>query len=385
VNASTLHQTLFPPLHDLEPVLWPGLALLVFVVSAVLVDLVIVMATRYRLVDLPNRRSAHALPTARGGGVAIVFTMAAAATLAAFRWPSMATQIMLGGLLPSLVIGFVGIIDDMRPLRATLRLLIHLAVAIFITWVLGPLREISVPGFQPVALGSAAWPLTIIWIVGLTNAFNFMDGADGMAGLGAVVVGLLVAAIGMFVWAPPLMVLGTFLAASAGGFLVFNWQPARVFMGDVGSGFLGTFLAAMPLLFPNQLRGIVFLPIAMALWPYIYDPLLSVIRRAVGGHNPLHPHREFLFHRLVRSGVSHARVAMLYGLLSACGGLAGLAMLLKGTPAEIARLAPLSVVLLAAGLTYAIEARCARVILEPVTGVDPSTAGPVEGPRTGIA
>ena len=112
MNASTLHQKLFPPLHDLEPVLWPGLALLVFVVSAVLVDLVIVMATRYRLVDLPNRRSAHALPTARGGGVAIVFTMAAAATLAAFRWPSMATQIMLGGLLPSLVIGFVGIIDD---------------------------------------------------------------------------------------------------------------------------------------------------------------------------------------------------------------------------------------------------------------------------------
>ena len=385
MNASTSNHALFPPLHDLESVLWPGLALLVFVLSAVLVDLVIVMATRYRLVDLPNRRSAHALPTARGGGVAIVLTMATAATVAAFRWPSMATQIMLGSLLPSLVIGFVGIIDDMRPLRATLRLFIHVAVAVFITWVLGPLREVSLPGLSPIRLGEAAWPLTILWIVGLTNAFNFMDGADGMAGLGAVVVGLLVAAIGIVVWAPPSIVLGGFLAGSAGGFLVFNWQPARVFMGDVGSGFLGTFLAVMPLLFPTQLRGLVFLPVAMALWPYIYDPLLSVIRRAVGGHNPLQPHREFLFHRLVRSGVSHARVAMLYGLLSLSGGAAGIAMLLKGAPADAAWLAPLGVVAMAVGLTYATESRCARVGLEPVGGLDPAAAEPVKEPLSGSA
>ena len=91
----------FPPLHELEAVLWPGLAMLVFVISAVIVDLVIIMATRYRLVDLPNRRSAHALPTARGGGVAIVITMTAAATAAAFRWPNMSGPIMLGALIPA--------------------------------------------------------------------------------------------------------------------------------------------------------------------------------------------------------------------------------------------------------------------------------------------
>ncbi|NBW95324.1 MAG: glycosyltransferase family 4 protein [Planctomycetia bacterium] len=372
MNSRPPNVDLFPPLDALEAVLWPGLALLVFVASAVIVDLVIVMATRYRLVDLPNRRSAHALPTARGGGVAIVITMAAAATAAAFRWPDMSLPIMLGTLLPALVIGFVGVIDDMQPLKATLRLLIHIAVAVAITWFLGPLRRLALPGLPEIDLGAAAWPITVLWIVGLTNAYNFMDGIDGMAALGAVVAGLSIAAIAMAVWVPPLMVLGAFLAASAGGFLVFNWQPARVFMGDVGSAFLGTFFAAMPLLFPEQQRGFVAVPIVMALWPYIYDPLLSVLRRAANGHNPLEPHREFLFHRLVRSGVPHARVSLLYGVLAGLGGLAGLAMVSPRVPLVLRTAAPVVPILLAAALTYGIERRCARVGLAPAGGAEHS-------------
>jgi UDP-N-acetylmuramyl pentapeptide phosphotransferase/UDP-N-acetylglucosamine-1-phosphate transferase len=365
----------FPPLHELEAVLWPGIAMLVFVISAVIVDLVIIMATRYRLVDLPNRRSAHALPTARGGGVAIVITMAAAATAAAFRWPSMSGPIMLGALIPSLVIGFVGVLDDMQPLRATLRLVIHIGVALAITWMLGPVESIALPGYGEIALGEAGWPLTVIWIVGLTNAFNFMDGIDGMAAFGAVVVGLVIAMIGLAMWAPPSMVLGAFVAAAAGGFLVFNWQPARVFMGDVGSAFLGTFFAVMPLLFPSHMRAAVFIPIAMALWPYIYDPFMSVLRRIWNGQDPLQPHREFLFHRLVRSGVPHARVTLLYGALALLGGIAGLAMLVGPVPEPARCGLPLIVVLMAALLTAGIELRCARVGLAPTGTPDhtPST------------
>ena len=369
-TSSSTPTDLFPPLHDLEAVLWPGLALLVFVVSAVIVDLVIVLATRYRLVDLPNRRSAHALPTARGGGAAIVITMAAAATAAAFRWPGMAGSIMLGTLLPALVIGFVGVIDDMQPLKATLRLVIHLAVAAAITWFLGPIRSLVLPGLPPLEFGAAAWPITIVWIVGLTNAFNFMDGIDGMAGLLAVVAGLAIAALSLVAWVPPSMVLGAFLAASAGGFLVFNWQPARIFMGDVGSAFLGTFFAAMPLLFPAVWRPVILVPIAMALWPAIYDPFVSVIRRAANGHNPLEPHREFFFHRLVRSGVPHAWVTILYGALAASGGLAGVVVLAPETPPAVRSLALLVPVVLAALLTAGVELRCARVGLTPPGGSD---------------
>lgn len=367
---------LFPPLDDLESVLWPGAALLVFVVTAVIVDLVIVLATRYRLVDLPNRRSAHALPTARGGGAAIVITMAAGATAAAFRWPSMAVPIMLGTLAPALVIGFVGVIDDMQPLRASLRLFIHIAVAVAITWILGPIRSFGIPGLPDLELGAAAWPVTVLWIVGLTNAYNFMDGIDGMAGLGAVVAGLSIVAFALVMWVPPIMVLGAFLAAAAGGFLVFNWQPARIFMGDVGSAFLGTFFAVLPLLFPPLLRSDAILPVAMCLWPYIYDPFLSVIRRALSGHNPLEPHREFLFHRLVRSGVPHAWVSLLYGILAALGGLAGVAMVAPQVPLAFRTLAPLVPLILAVCLTAGVELRCARVGLAPAGGSEhsPKTA-----------
>ena len=355
---------LFPEMHELESVVWPGLALLVFVATAVVVDLVIVMAARYSLVDLPNRRSAHALPTARGGGVAIVLALIVATIAVALRWPSMAVPIVLGGLVPSLIIAGVGVMDDMQPLNASLRLLIHIAVAAMITWFLGPIRSIAIPGLPVWSLGHLAWPITILWIVGLTNAFNFMDGIDGMAALGAVTVGLSIAVIALAVWVPPAMVLGAFVAAAAGGFLVFNWQPARVFMGDVGSAFLGTFLAAAPLMFPKQLRGVVLVPVVLALWPYIYDPFVSVLRRAWNGFNPLEPHREFLFHRLVRTGMPHATVSLLYGGLSLLGGLLGLLMLIPTASIQARAAAPLAVVVMALALTLGVEARCRRCGLE---------------------
>ncbi|MEX0689111.1 MAG: glycosyltransferase family 4 protein [Pirellulales bacterium] len=366
MNPPDADLPLFPSLDSLETVLWPGLALVVFVVTAVIVDLMIILSTRFRLVDLPNRRSAHALPTARGGGVAIALLASLASLVAAYRWPYLSGRILLGVVGPSLVIAAVGMIDDIRPLRPLLRLAIQIAVAVMMTAVLGPVPGFALPGLVAVSFGVFAWPLTVLWIVGLVNAFNFMDGADGMAGLGAVVVGIAIAAISYRIGALAPMLLAAFTAAAAGGFLVFNWQPARVFMGDVGSGFLGMLFAGLPLLVRDSLIEQAVVPIVMCLWPYIYDPFLSVLRRIWNRENPLEPHREFLFHRLVRSGVSHTRVALLYAGLSAVGGILGLGMVSPAIPTEIRCWLPLGVVILAVGLTYSIERRCSRVVLEPV-------------------
>ncbi|NBV44773.1 MAG: hypothetical protein EBR86_03840 [Planctomycetia bacterium] len=357
---------LFPPLHELEPVIWPGFALLLFVVSGVATDIIILLATRLRLVDLPNRRSAHALPTARGGGLAITLTAALAAIAVALRWPTMASAVLVGTMLPCLAIAVCGIVDDIRPLNALLRLGLQVGAAVAITFCLGPLTNVGVPGVVDVPLGPAAWPLTVLWIVGLTNAFNFMDGIDGMAAMGAVVGGMAVGAIGLWLWAPVPMLLGACLAAAAGGFLVFNWQPARIFMGDVGSGFLGILFAALPLLFPERFRGVVLLPVAMALWPYIYDPFISVLRRVAGGHNPLKPHREFLFHRLVRSGWSHAATTVLYAVLAAGGTLASLASLDDRVSPSWRTLLAASPMVMAVCLTAGVEWHCARRQLAPV-------------------
>ena len=367
--------SLFPSFDSIEAVLWPAAALLIFVITAVLADVMILLAARWRLVDLPNRRSAHSLPTARGGGLAIVSAFSLGALAVAVRWPMVALPVLAGALLPCLVIAAVGFVDDIRPLRASLRLLIQIAIAASITGVLGPFEAIAIPGMSGLELGSLAWPFTVVWIVGLTNAFNFMDGSDGMAATGAVVVGLSIGLLGIQLQAHVPMLLSVFLAAAAAGFLVFNWSPARIFMGDVGSAFLGTFFAALPLLFPAPTRPLVFLPIVFCLWPYIYDPFLSVLRRIANRKNPFQPHREFLFHRLIRSGVSHSQAAVLYGLMAALGALAGWAMLTDGTPGWFRGVLPWTVIAAAGGLTWGIERRCASV------GLVPAESGHAPKPR----
>ena len=351
---------LFPPLDSIESALWPGAVLLVFVLTGILVDVMIIISTRLRLVDLPNRRSSHVLPTARGGGVAIVLLVCIAAVATTFRWPQLAGRVLVGVVVPGLVIAGVGIIDDIRPLRPSLRLLIQVAVAWVMCGVLGPLTGVTIPGGIQINFGFLAWPITMVWIVGMINAFNFIDGADGMAGLGAVVVGGSMAAIGLETRSLAAMLLAAFAASAAGGFLVFNWQPARVFMGDAGSGFLGLFFSAVPLLFVEP-RGNMFVPVVFCLWPYIYDTLLTVLRRVWHRQNPFQPHREFLFHRLIRSGTSHASVAMLYGLLAALGGLVGVIVVDPAVSPPVRAWMPASIPILAIWMTYQIERRCRLV------------------------
>ena len=229
------------------------------------------------------------------------------------------------------------------------------------TLVLGPLTEVSLPGREAMSFGVLGWPLTILWIVGMINAFNFMDGSDGMAALAAVVVGVSIAVLGFETRSLAVMLLAAFAAAAAGGFLVFNWPPARVFMGDVGSGYLGTMVAGLPLLFAPAERVTLFVPAILCLWPYVFDPFLSVLRRVWNRQNPLKPHREFLFHRLIRSGVSHGKTAVLYAGLSAAGGAIGLAMLDQQIPAGMRAQLPWGIVVMAALLTLGVERRCSRV------------------------
>ena len=369
---------LFPSLDSLEIVLWSGAGLLAFVVAAVVADLIVLASTRWRLVDLPNRRSAHALPTARGGGLSIVATVGLGMIATAVRYPTLAGPIVLGMLLPCLAIAVVGFIDDIRPLQPLLRLLIQIGAGAAITAAFGPITAIGLPGMEPIRLGLFAWPVTVLWVVGMINAFNFMDGSDGMAGLAATVAGLFMAFLAWQTGATATTLVAGFVAAAAAGFLVFNWNPARIFMGDVGSGFLGAVFAALPLLLPAEQRQSLFLPAILVLWPYIYDPFVSVLRRIWNGKNPLQPHREFLFHRLIRSGVNHGRTAMIYALLASCGGLVAVGMINPRFEESIRVALPLIVVGLAGMLTVGTETLAAR---KHIDGAPPAAQPTVPVPR----
>jgi UDP-N-acetylmuramyl pentapeptide phosphotransferase/UDP-N-acetylglucosamine-1-phosphate transferase len=168
----------------------------------------------------------------------------------------------------------------------------------------------------------------VFWIVGLTNAYNFMDGIDGIAGGQAVVAGLGWAYLGAAVDAPAIEAVAWAVALSSAAFLAHNWSPARIFLGDVGSGFLGYTFAALPFLArvaPAADGPGLRIPVAAALvvWPFVADAGYTFGRRLLRGENVFSAHRSHLYQRLVIAGWSHAAVTSAYIAMAAIGcGLA---------------------------------------------------------------
>lgn len=281
------------------------------------------LALRHKLLDIPNDRSSHTAPTPRGGGLAIVIVVLIGLPLLAwaignFEWKAVAVYAALGALIAAL-----GWVDDRRSLSARARLIAQMVVAVFAVAGLGYFAEARLPLIGIMHLGWLGIPLTFLWIVGLTNAYNFMDGIDGLAAGQAVVAGLLWAIAG---WGDAFTLtaaLGLIVAAAALGFLPHNWPPARIFMGDVASGFLGFSFAVLPLLAAQtgQEDGRALIAGASFVGLFIFDAGLTFLRRLLRGENVLEAHRSHLYQRLVKKGYSHRAVTTLYLILaSLCGG-----------------------------------------------------------------
>jgi UDP-N-acetylmuramyl pentapeptide phosphotransferase/UDP-N-acetylglucosamine-1-phosphate transferase len=266
--------------------------------------------------DRPNDRSSHTKVTPRGGGMAIVVVTVLAALAAAMLYPAAATR-LAAIVIPAVTIAAVSWIDDVRTLKNRVRFSVHLAAAAAATAALGPVHTVDLGSFGSLDLGHAAWPLTILWIVGLTNAFNFMDGIDGIAGITAAAAGAGLAAAAWLLGGPAIAAVALAFAGAALGFLSQNWPPARIFMGDVGSAFCGFLIAVLPLGMPAaDVPRIV--PVAvLAMWPFIFDTLFTIVRRLRRGENVFQAHRSHLYQRLVIAGWSHRATSSLYGSLAA--------------------------------------------------------------------
>jgi UDP-N-acetylmuramyl pentapeptide phosphotransferase/UDP-N-acetylglucosamine-1-phosphate transferase len=277
---------------------------LAWVLSAILVRLIRAWAEQKAILDHPNERSSHTAPTPRGGGIAIVLiTLAGSAFWMTPRFAIVAAA--------ALVIAIVSWIDDLRRLPAALRLGVQILAALPVAILFTPM----------------VWaPLALVWIVGLTNAYNFMDGIDGIAGGQAVVAGLAWAWFGMATQQPLIAMIGLLIAGSSAGFLMHNWQPARIFMGDVGSAFLGfTFASLAVMAWPN-LRLVA--AGVLVVWPFVVDASFTFLRRALRRERVMEAHKSHIYQRLHQRGLSHAAVAMIYIGLAA-GGAAGAMLLLR--------------------------------------------------------
>jgi Fuc2NAc and GlcNAc transferase len=224
----------------------------------------------------------------------------------------------LGGVLVALS----GWLDDHGRATPLVRLALHFGAATALVLGIGVPGAVSF-GVVQAPLGLLAAPLLVIGVVWLVNLYNFMDGLDGIAGTQAIVAGLGMGAMLLTASAPDLALLSLGVAAATVGFLRWNWPPARIFMGDVGSALLGFAFAAIAL--AGSLETGVALPLLLLpLGPFIADASVTLARRLVRGERIHLAHRRHLYQRLAQGGWSHRRIAVATGLVSL--GLSGLAL-----------------------------------------------------------
>jgi UDP-N-acetylmuramyl pentapeptide phosphotransferase/UDP-N-acetylglucosamine-1-phosphate transferase len=281
----------------------------------------------------PNERTLHAVPTPQTGGVAVigsvVISLMLAASVLAIMEPSKAVLpkgVASGSLwivLSMLLIFVVSFIDDCIGLPASLRLGVQAAAAFIIIGGVGlTLSSIPIPGGSTIHLGLAAIPVSALLLIWMANLYNFMDGMDGFAG-GMTFFGFgFLAYFGWQAHFPVMLIIATFVAMGALGFLTHNFPPARIFMGDAGSitvGFLaGTFMIL------GVRDGIfeIWVPI-MIFSPFIVDATVTLTRRALRRKKLWQAHREHYYQRVVLSGWSHRQTVLAeYGVMILCGGLA---------------------------------------------------------------
>ena len=281
------------------------------VVSAVTVRLMIA----FPILDHPNARSAHVRPTPRGGGVGVVvaFILGMLVLYQVAQFARIAERQFLGVIFAAVAIAGVALWDDMRDLSAKLRLGAQCAAAVVAIASGLVVTRLSVPYVGIVDLGWFGPLLTLVWIVGCTNAVNFMDGLDGLVGGTLLIVSAALCAIaaeqeGWFVYAAAL-----FLAAGFAGFLPFNLHPARIFLGDVGSQFAGFMMAVLAVSasrFDGQQLSFLLVPLLM--FGLLFDAGFTLARRALSGARLTEGHRSHLYQLAQRSGVPVRAVAAVH-------------------------------------------------------------------------
>lgn len=274
-----------------------------------------------RMLDIPNVRSLHTQPIPRGGGLGLVIVVLIG-TWGLFFSPilSMPLREIAAFSLGGGLVALTGWFDDIHNVPTRVRLIVQAASSIIIVIAIGYFEVVPVPVIGDVRLYSIGIPFTLIWLVGLTNAYNFMDGIDGMAGGQAVVAGLGWAIMSFLSGHSFVGLMGVLLAASSMGFLFHNWPPARIFMGDVGSAFIGFNLAVLPIIAGQRNSRFMFAGILLV-WPFVFDTSFTLVRRMINKENIFEAHRSHIYQRLVIAGYSHRFVTLMYMGLAATGAI----------------------------------------------------------------
>jgi len=330
---------------------------------------------RFNISDVPNARSSHDRPTPKSGGVAIAAAFFSG--LAALYFLSGTAR--LPGLQFVMFLATAGImfatalIDDLSGLRAPVKFLMQTVCALIFSLFVAHIDGLALPIAGQVAFGAFGHVLTVLWFIFFMNAFNFMDGINGLAGGGALIASLFLAAIAFFSGAHFVYLAALALIGAVLGFFVFNFPHGRIFMGDTGSQIIGFALAGLAVIGARADLGQLSITVVPALFGcFLFDVAATLGYRLARGQRLSHAHREHLYQISNRLGFSHKRVSLIYFGLFVLNGVFG--VLLQGAE-PAARLplllggillhAPLAVMVYGAGLRTGIADLTRPVKIKP--------------------
>jgi Fuc2NAc and GlcNAc transferase len=265
------------------------------------------LARRKHLLDRPNARSAHKTPTPRLGGLGIVVPFLAGSLFVVRAASDGQARAFSAVLLGTAAMAVLGLVDDVTALRARWKFLGQILAAVGVVAAVGDVPEklgplgMLLPSFVTL-------PAAVLWIAWVTNLYNFMDGIDGIAGGQAVLAcaGLGLAAV--MVGEPLVAASLLFLGLSAVGFLVFNFPPASIFMGDVGSTAIGFFLACVPFLTDRTTLPVEAVALAIAM--FLLDATVTLARRVSRSERFFEAHRSHFYQRPLACGVAHKPITL---------------------------------------------------------------------------
>jgi len=311
--------------------------------SLVITPIVIYIARALKIYDNPDVRKVHASAIPRIGGLAIFLSTIGLAIAALFldnnigeAFRSAQTQVF-ALLAAGTFIFIVGLIDDLRGMRVRHKLISQIVAAAAICFAGARIDLIGVSNMFTISVGWASFPLTIFWIVAITNAVNLIDGLDGLAAGISAVVCAVIAIFAFDIGQPLLVVLMLALLGSLSGFLFYNFNPARIFMGDCGSMFLGFILASTSVLCATKSRTIIALALpTLALGLPIFDTIFSILRRYLKRRGIMSPDRGHLHHILLDMGLNHRQVVIIMYVLTAMAAGMGMFMMLTRDAGTVA-------------------------------------------------
>lgn len=291
--------------------------------TLLLVPLVRRTAIKAGYYDAPGERKIHKYPIPRLGGIAIWagFMLALLGIGLFMNWPPVLSSALPGVLIAGGLIFLLGLLDDLFTLSPYLKLLVQFAAALTAFGLGVQINTLDLPGAQLLVLNALSLPVTVIWLVGLMNAMNFIDGIDGLAAGVTTLSALTLTVVAMFTHQPSSALMAALLAGASLGFLVYNFHPAKIFMGDSGALFCGFVLACIAVTGVLKTKVVVMMLPMFVLSVPILDITYSVFRRILRGQNPFLPDADHIHHQFLKAGVGQIKTVTYLYSLCIVGGL----------------------------------------------------------------